>query len=49
VVVQLGRSVFDPWSIVGACAVLACAGLLACLAPAVRARRTAPMRALRGE
>lgn len=49
VVVQLGRSVFDPWSIVVACAVLACAGLLACLVPAVRAGRTAPMRALRGE
>jgi ABC-type lipoprotein release transport system permease subunit len=47
--VQLGRSVFDPWSIAGACAVLACAGLLACVAPAVRAWRTPPMRALRGE
>ncbi len=49
VVAQLGRSVFDPWSIVAACAVLACAGVLACLVPAVRAGRTAPMRALRGE
>jgi predicted permease len=49
VLVQLGRSVYDPWSIAGACAVLACAGLLACVAPAVRAWRTPPMRALRGE
>lgn len=49
VVAQLGRSVFDPWSIVVACAVLACAGLLACAVPAVRAGRTAPMRALRGD
>jgi predicted permease len=48
VVVQLGRSVFDPWSIVVACVVLACAGLLACVVPAVRAGRTAPMHALRG-
>ncbi|HEX8776840.1 MAG TPA: FtsX-like permease family protein, partial [Rhodanobacter sp.] len=49
VVVQLGRSVFDPLAILAACAVLACAGVLACLPPAVRAGRTAPMRALRGE
>ncbi|MEW9572160.1 ABC transporter permease [Rhodanobacter sp. Si-c] len=49
VVVQLGRSVFDPWAVLVACAVLACAGVLACLAPAMRAGRTAPMRALRGE
>jgi predicted permease len=49
VVVQLGRSVFDPWSIAAACAVLALAGLLACMAPALRAGRTAPMQALRGE
>ena len=48
VVVQLGRSVFDPWSIVAACAVLALAGLLACTVPAIRAGRTAPMHALRG-
>ena len=49
VVAQLGRSVFDPWSIAAACAVLAVAGVLACLVPAVRAGRTAPMHALRGE
>ncbi|MBE1159915.1 ABC transporter permease [Dyella acidiphila] len=49
VVVQLGRNVFDPWAILAACAVLASAGMLACLVPAVRAGRTAPMRALRGE
>lgn len=49
VVVQLGRSAFDPWAVLAACAVLACAGVLACLVPAVRAGRTAPMHALRGE
>lgn len=49
VVAQLGRSVFDPWSIAVACAVLAIAGLLACLLPALRASRVAPMRALKGE
>ncbi|HWU75329.1 MAG TPA: ABC transporter permease [Rhodanobacter sp.] len=49
VVVQLGRSVFDPWSIVAACVVLTVAGLLACLIPAMRAGRIHPMRALRGE
>jgi predicted permease len=49
VVVQLGRSVFDPWAILAACVVLAGAGVLACLVPAVRAGRTAPMHALRGE
>lgn len=49
VVVQLGRSVFDPWAVLVACAVLAGAGVLACLAPAMRAGRTAPMHALRGE
>ncbi|BFI97223.1 MAG: ABC transporter permease [Rhodanobacter sp.] len=49
VVVQLGRSVFDPWAVLVACAVLACAGVLACLVPAIRAGRTAPMHALRGE
>jgi ABC-type antimicrobial peptide transport system permease subunit len=47
--VQLGRSVFDPWSIAAAGAVLAAAGLLACLLPALRAARVQPMRALRGE
>jgi predicted permease len=49
VVVQLGRSVFDPWAILAACVVLAGAGVLACLVPALRAGRTAPMHALRGE
>nr|WP_239537844.1 ABC transporter permease [Dyella mobilis] len=49
VVVQLGRSVFDPWAMLVACAVLAGAGVLACLVPAVRAGRTPPMRALLGE
>lgn len=49
VVTQLGRGVFDPWSIVAACVVMTVAGLLACLMPAMRAGRTHPMRALRGE
>jgi putative ABC transport system permease protein len=45
-----GRSnTFDPVALGGACAVLAIAGLLACLLPALRAARVAPMRALRGE
>lgn len=48
VVVQLGRDVFDPWSVVAACVVLTVAGLLACLIPALRAGRIHPMRALRG-
>lgn len=46
---QIGRSVIDPLVLVGVCAVLAVAGLLACLLPALRAARVAPMRALRGE
>jgi len=46
---EIGRSVFDPFVLVGVCAVLAVAGLLACLLPALRAARVAPMRALRGE
>jgi len=46
----LGRSdAFDPVAMLGVCAVLAAAGLLACLLPALRAARVAPMRALRGE
>jgi len=40
---------FDPVALGGACVVLAIAGLLACLWPALRAARVAPMRALRGE
>lgn len=46
---QLGRSVLDPWAIVAACVVLMAAGLLACLLPAWRAARVAPVRALKGE
>ena len=47
---MLGRgSGFDPWAMLGVCAVLAAAGLLACLLPAWRASRVPPMRALRGE
>ncbi|AND69778.1 hypothetical protein ATSB10_23240 [Dyella thiooxydans] len=49
VVVQLGQSVFDPWSIAAASAVLAATGAVACLLPALRASRVQPMRALRGE
>lgn len=46
----LGRSnAIDPVAMLGVCAVLALAGLLACLLPAMRAARVAPMRALRGE
>ncbi|TAN03578.1 MAG: FtsX-like permease family protein [Rhodanobacteraceae bacterium] len=41
--------VIDPPSIIGACVVLAIAGLLACALPALRAARVPPMRALRGE
>ncbi|MEW9572161.1 ABC transporter permease [Rhodanobacter sp. Si-c] len=42
-------STFDPVALGGVCVVLAVAGLLACLLPALRASRVAPMRALRGE
>jgi putative ABC transport system permease protein len=46
----LGRSdAFDPAVVLGVCVVLAIAGLLACLLPALRAARVAPMHALRGE
>ncbi|HEX7341235.1 MAG TPA: ADOP family duplicated permease [Rhodanobacteraceae bacterium] len=43
------RSLFDPVNIIGVCVVLAVAGLLACLLPALRAARVQPMHALRGE
>jgi ABC-type lipoprotein release transport system permease subunit len=46
---EIGRTVFDPFALAGVCAVLALAGLLACLLPAVRAARVPPMHALRGE
>ncbi len=47
---QIDRSrVFDPLAILGVCAVLTVAGLLACLIPAMRAGRVQPMHALRGE
>lgn len=49
VVEELGRSAFDPWATAVVCVVLAFAGLLACLLPALRAGRVQPMRALRGE
>ncbi|MEO6799461.1 MAG: ADOP family duplicated permease [Rhodanobacter sp.] len=46
----LGRSnAFSPSVALGVCVVLAIAGVLACLLPAVRAARVPPMRALRGE
>jgi putative ABC transport system permease protein len=46
----LGRGdVLDPAVALGVCVVLAVAGLLACLMPALRAARTAPMHALKGE
>lgn len=46
---QIGRSALDPWAIAGVCVLLAVAGLLACLRPALRAGRVQPMQALRGE
>jgi predicted permease len=42
------RGAVDPVAIGGVCAVLAVAGVLACLVPALRAGRVHPMRALRG-
>jgi predicted permease len=46
----LGRdNAIDPAAMLLVAAVLAVAGLLACLLPALRAARVAPMRALRGE
>jgi Acidobacterial duplicated orphan permease len=49
VIEEIGRSAFDPWSIAAVCLVLGMAGVVACLAPALRAGRVHPMRALRGE
>jgi putative ABC transport system permease protein len=46
---DIGRSVFDPFAMLGVGAVLALAGLLACVVPALRAARVPPMHALRGE
>jgi putative ABC transport system permease protein len=43
------RSAFDPLAVAGVCVILAFAGLLACVVPALRAARVHPMRALRGE
>ncbi|HKR76843.1 MAG TPA: ABC transporter permease [Rhodanobacter sp.] len=48
VLMQIQRNVFDLPVVLAVCVVLATAGLLACLLPAVRAARVAPMRALRG-
>jgi len=46
----IGRSsALDPLVMLGVAMVLALAGLLACLLPALRAARVSPMRALRGE
>lgn len=49
VLIQMQREVFDPPVLLMVCLVLVMAGLLACLLPALRASRVAPMRALRGE
>lgn len=47
---QIQRSqFFDPLALIGVCVVLAVAGVLACLLPALRAARVQPMQALRGE
>ncbi|HEX7341237.1 MAG TPA: ADOP family duplicated permease [Rhodanobacteraceae bacterium] len=43
------RHALDPLVMAGVCVVLAIAGVLACLLPAIRAARVAPMHALRGE
>lgn len=44
-----GRSAWDPWALMFACLLLVVVGSVACLLPALRAARVAPMRALRGE
>jgi len=46
---DVGRSTIDPWALAGVCLLLAIAGVLACLLPALRVSRVSPMRALRGE
>jgi predicted permease len=46
---DIGRSAIDPMALIGVCVLLAVAGMLACLLPALRAGHVAPMRALRGE
>ncbi|HET8898395.1 MAG TPA: FtsX-like permease family protein, partial [Rhodanobacteraceae bacterium] len=46
---EINRSALDPLAMAGVCVLLSMAGLLACLLPALRAARVAPMRALRGE
>ncbi|WP_266172130.1 ADOP family duplicated permease [Dyella subtropica] len=46
---QIGRNLFDPPVLLAAATTLALAGLLACLLPAIRAGRTQPITALRGE
>lgn len=48
--VQLGsNATLDPWVVAGVCVVLLTFGLLACLAPAMRAGRVQPMRVLQGD
>jgi predicted permease len=46
---QVDRHALDPLALLGVCVVLVIAGLAACLLPALRATRVAPVRALRGE
>jgi putative ABC transport system permease protein len=47
---QLGsHAMFGPWVAGGVCVLLLAFGLLACLAPAVRAGRVQPMRVLQGD
>lgn len=46
---QMGSDTLDPLALAGVCVVLAVSGVLASLAPAWKATRVPPMRALRGE